>query len=203
MIKRKNITMTLIKIKNALLLLACAFMAVTAVSCNDGKSYSDLLEEEEKAVNWYLAQNRVVPYVPADSVFETGPDAPYYRMNSDGTVYMRVIRTGDMNDRPVKGATVYFRFMRSNIKLLKEGTASDVGNSENMDSALGGESIIFGNTVLPSTTRWGEGLQVPLHYLGYNCEVDLIVKSVEGRSDEISECNPYVYKSLKFFKAEY
>lgn len=172
-------------------------------SCKEGKSYSDLLEEEEKAVNWYLAQNRVVAEVPSDSVFEVGPDAPFYRMNSDGTVYMRVINTGDMNNRPQKGETVYFRFMRINLKSLSEGTVSEEGNSENMDSNLGGTSLIYGNTVLPSTIEWGKGIQVPLNYLGYGCEVDLIVKSIEGRSGDISNCLPYLYKGLKFFKAEY
>lgn len=172
-------------------------------SCNEGKSYADLLDEENKAVNWYLAQNKVVPFVPEDSVFEIGPDAPFYRMNNEGSIYMRVINPGDMNNRPVKGQTVYFRFMRVDIKALSEGQEYTEGNSENMDSSLGGLSLVYGNTFLPSTTEWGSGIQEPLNYLGYNCEVDLIVKSTEGRSGDISQCLPYLYKSLKFFKAEY
>lgn len=172
-------------------------------SCEEGKSYSELLEEETAAVNWYLAQNRVVPYVPADSVFETGPEAPFYRMNGDGTVYMRVVNPGKKEDRPKKGQTVYFRFMRINLKYLYEGAEYKEGNSEEMDSNLGGLSLIFGNNVLSSTTEWGDGIQVPLYYLGYDCEVDLIVKSTEGRSGDISQCLPYLYKGLKFFKAEY
>lgn len=182
---------------------ALIFLLVTLPSCNEGKSYADLLEEENKAVNWYLAQNKVVPFVPEDSVFETGPQAPFYRMNNEGTVYMRVINAGDMDNRPIKGQTVYFRFMRVDIKSLSEGKETEEGNSENMDSSLGGLSLVFGNTVLPSTTEWGNGIQVPLYYLGYNCEVDLIVKSTEGRAGDISQCLPYLYKSLKFFKAEY
>lgn len=172
-------------------------------SCNEGKSYSDLLEEEEKAVNWYLAQQRVEASVPADSIFLTGQDAPFYRMNSDGTIYMRVINPGDMNNRPVKGQTVYFRFMRVNLKALSEGTEMEEGNNENMDSSLGGLSLVYGNKSLPSTTEWGDGIQVPLNYLGYGCEVDLIVKSIEGRAGDISQCIPYLYKGLKYFKAEY
>lgn len=184
--------------------LVLSFFAIVFISsCDNGKSYSDLLEEEIKAVNWYLAQNRVEAEIPSDSIFETGPEAPFYRMNSDGSVYMRVINAGNKDSRPVKGETVYFRFMRVNIKALSEGTLSEEGNSENMDSNLGGLSIVFGNNVLPSTTEWGEGIQVPLYYLGYDCEVDLIVKSTEGRSGDISNCLPYLYKSLKFFKAEY
>ena len=173
------------------------------MSCNEGKSYSDLLRDEEVAVNWYLAQNRVEPRVPEDSVFVTGPEAPFYRMDRDGHVYMRVVNPGDMDNRPKKGETVYFRFMRQNVKYLKEGLTSGVGNSEDMGSSVGSMSLVYGNTTLPSTTQYGEGLQVPLRYLGYNCEVDLMEKSNAGMSADMADCIPYVYKGLKFFKAEY
>lgn len=184
-----------------------------ASSCEEGKSYSDMLRDENCAVNWYLAQQRVEPRVPEDSVFETGENAPFYRMNSDGTVYMRVVKAGDMNNRPVKGDNVYFRFMRYNINTMYSEKQTDIagqGNAEYLDG-VSQWRFEYGNRVLPSTTRFGTGVQVPLNYLGYDCEVDLIVKSTEGMSissgsgtvDDISTCTPYVYKSLKYFKAEY
>lgn len=192
---------------NAMPLLGLLFMAAISLSsCNDGKSYSDLLREEEVAVNWYLAQNKVVPSVPVDSNFIVGKDAPFYRMDGDGNVYMRVVNRGDMQRRPKKGDTVYFRFMRTNIKYLYEYgelVAGSEGNSDDMSSPIGSMSLIYGNDVLQSTTEHGTGVQIPLNYLGYDCEVDLVVKSVAGRSGDISQCVPYVYKSLKYFKAEY
>ena len=191
-------------LKSALLFAAFALISTSLTSCEDGKSYSDMLEEEQKAVNWYLAQQKVEASVPEDSVFEVGSDAPFYRMNSDGTVYMRVVNQGDMNNRPKKGDTVYFRFLRQNIKLLKDGTVTGPGsgNADNMISG-GNVSLVYGNNVLSSTTSLGSGLQVPLDYLGYNCEVDLIVKSIEGQTGDISQCIPYLYTGLKYFKAEY
>lgn len=191
-------------LKPALLFAAFALISTSLTSCEDGKSYSDMLEEEQKAVNWYLAQQKVEASVPEDSVFEVGSDAPFYRMNSDGTVYMRVVNQGDMNNRPKKGDTVYFRFLRQNIKLLKDGTVTGPGsgNADNMISG-GNVSLVYGNNVLSSTTSLGSGLQVPLDYLGYNCEVDLIVKSIEGQTGDISQCIPYLYTGLKYFKAEY
>ncbi len=192
-------------IKTKIIGLLSAALLLLMTACEEGKSYSDLLREEERAVNWYLAQNRVETRVPEDSVFEIGPDAPFYRMNADGTVYMRVIRTGDMNDRPEKGQTVYFRFMRQNIKFLYEKTnlSDGEGNADDMGSNLGGMHFVYGNNVLTSTTKYGTGIQVPLNYLGYNCEVDLIVKSIDGSAENVSDCIPFVYKSLKYFKAEY
>lgn len=188
----------------AFMFAAFVLIFTSLLSCEDGKSYSDMLEEEQKAVNWYLAQQKVEASVPEDSVFEVGSDAPFYRMNSDGTVYMRVVNQGDMNNRPKKGDTVYFRFLRQNIKLLKDGTVTGPGsgNADNMISG-GNVSLVYGNNVLSSTTSLGSGLQVPLDYLGYNCEVDLIVKSIEGQTGDISQCIPYLYTGLKYFKAEY
>lgn len=193
------------KIKTKITGLLFAALLLLIPACKEGQSYSDMLRDEEAAVNWYLAQNRVEPRIPEDSVFEVGPEAPYYRMNSDGTVYMRVIRTGDMNDRPKDGETVYFRFMRQNIKSLyqKVEVGDGAGNANDMSSGAGSASLIYGNNVLPSTTKYGTGIQVPLNFLGYGCEVDLIIKSIEGFSSDVSTCEPYVYKSLKFFKAEY
>lgn len=180
-----------------------ASLLVAIVSCNEGKSYSDMLRDEEVAVNWYLAQNRVEPRVPSDSVFEIGKDAPFYRMDAEGFVYMRVIRQGDMSNRPKNGDTVYFRFMRQNVKYLYEGMSTGIGNAEDMGSSVGSMSLIYGNKVLPSTTQYGDGLQVPLDYLGYDCEVDLVVKSNAGMSADMADCVPFVYKGLKYFKAEY
>lgn len=190
-------------------------LAPVVTGCKDGKSYSDMLRDEKGAVNWYLAQNRVEPRVPEDSVFQTGEDAPFYRMNSDGTVYMRVIRQGDMNNRPVKGDNVYFRFMRYDISQMYDDKTTDITGYGNTEDMFGNSDwhFVYGNTTLPSTTQFGTGIQLPLNYLGYGCEVDLIVKSTEGMSvtsssgsvliDDVSNCTPYVYKNLKYFKAEY
>ncbi|MDE6392915.1 MAG: DUF4827 domain-containing protein [Muribaculaceae bacterium] len=199
MSKKINIIGVILRI--AMIFAGCMLLS----SCDDNKSYADMLRDEEAAVNWYLAQNRVEPRVPEDSVFQVGDDAPFYRMNNEGSVYMRVISRGDMDNRPRKGQTVYLRFMRYDINSMYAANSVSVsgsGNAENM-GYVNGYSLVYGNTVLTSTTQYGAGLQIPLDYLGYDCEVDLIVKSIDGTTDNISLCIPYVYKNLKYFKAEY
>lgn len=64
-------------------------------SCKDSKSYAELLNEETKAVNAFLADQNVILDIPADSIFEYGPDAPFYRIDPDGNVFMQVIEPGD------------------------------------------------------------------------------------------------------------
>lgn len=179
-------------------------LALMTSGCEDSKSYSELLNEEEHAVNWFLAQHKVVLDIPADGKFETGDNAPYYKMDKDGYVYMQVIDAGNSESRPEKGDRVYFRFMRMNIKIYQE-TGNEIwdGNSDNMGpSGIGSTSLIYGNTVLSSTTQYGEGIQVPLEYLGYDSEVNLVVKSPEGWTTDMSSCTPYLYK-IRYFKAEY
>lgn len=132
------------------------FLAAMAVftGCNDSKSYADLLNDETKSINRFLADQRVVSTVPSDSVFVTryelaekilsdrnvspadadynkkfndvlnemiadpAIDAPFYRMDEDGDVYMRVVKTGDMNDRPQFNDLVYVRLTRYNLSLI-------------------------------------------------------------------------------------
>ena len=182
-----------------------AAIAVTmlplAVSCKDSKSYADLLKEEEHAVNWFMANQNICVNIPADSVFLEGNDAPYYKMDEDGYVYMQVVTKGNMNSRPQKGDVVYFRFKGKNIKEMYAGNdPSWSGNSS--DITLVSTSLIYGNTTLSSTTAWGEGIQVPLGYLGYDSEVNLVIKSPMGFTSDMSQCVPYIY-NIKYFKAEY
>lgn len=183
--------------------LALWVIGISLQSCDDTKSYSDLLREEEHAVNWYLSNHTVSINVPADGKFETGENAPYYKMDKDGYVYMQIVNSGDEESKPEKGDIVYFRFKRMNIKEMYQGNAvSWEGNADNLTSTLGNTSFVYGNTVLSSTTIYGEGIQVPLKYVGYNSEVNLVIKSPEGFTTDASQCLPYVY-NIKYFKAEY
>lgn len=171
-------------------------------SCSKEESYSELLRDEEKTVNWFLANNKVEVEIPADSIFIEGKDAPYYRLDSEGRVYMQVLNSGTPGMKPQKDDKVYFRFMRQNLKTLQEmGEAQWVGNADNLGSGES-SSFIFGNNYLESTLVYGDGIQWPLKYLNYNSEVNIVVKSLEGFNNEASQCIPYLM-NVRYFKAEY
>lgn len=194
------------KLLTKIALLPAALIMMTGFgACEDTKSYSDLLNDEEHAVNWYLAQNQVALTIPENGDFKTGntkETAPFYKMDKDGYVYMQVVNKGSETSRPKEGDLVYFRFMRMNL-LNYQATGQEVweGNSEDFNDYIS-TSLVYGNNVLSSTTQYGEGIQVPLEYLGYNCEVNLIIKSPEGFTTDQSSCIPYVY-NIRYFKAEY
>ena len=179
-------------------LFSCVAIITSMSSCSDSTSYADLLKEETKAINNYLADQKVIGDAPADSIFITGSDAPYYRMDEDGNVYMRVIDEGDMSNRPEYNDLVYLRFMRYNLKSYSDGTLPDGdGNAENVAYS---ETIRYNNYTSSSTYTWGEGIQLPLTYFGYGCEVEIVLRSRISRTDEISSVIPYLYR-IRYYKS--
>ena len=177
---------------HSMLLGIIALMSLAA--CNDDQSYADRLNEERNAVNSFLANHRVVMSIPEDSVFEVGENAPYYRIDVDGNVYMQVLDAGDRkNDKVKTGEPIYFRYSRYNLATwYADGTWSITSGNENtMDAASC--SFNFADFSLPSSSQWGYGLQYPLMFLGVECEVNLVVKSQYGFSSEISYVTPFFF----------
>lgn len=182
-------------------------LATVLSSCSDDKSYVDLLNDEEKACNWFLAQHRVEVSVPADGNFETGEDAPFYRLDEDGYVYMQVIEKGDPDLKPEADEVVYFRFMRRNIKSMYENQ-DDLdrvlwsGNAVNLDSESQTAFFTYKDEMLTSASLFGYGIQDPLEYVNYNSEVNLVLKSYRGFQSDQTYCIPYIV-NVKYFKAIY
>lgn len=183
--------------------LAAAGMAsaMSLTSCDDGKSYADLLTEETHAVNYFLSNHKVVDEIPADSVFEYGPDAPYYRIDEDSNLYMQVINPGTADNRVENDELIYFRYTRYNLKYYFESDELiGTGNSNNLN--ISATSFRFGNTMLSSASNYGMGIQEPLKFLGVDCEVNLVVKSQLGPTDDIAAVVPYLY-NLRYFRQPY
>lgn len=188
-------------------LMAALAMAMLFASCSKTESYTDLLKKEQKASNWFLAQHKVYNEIPADSVFITGKDAPYYKMDDDGYVYMQVITAPDPKDReiPSTGDKVYFTFTRWNISTMYNNNTLDVAGAGNQENFLGLEPttyFIFNNYSVSASSRFGSGMQLPLSYLGYNSEVNILLKSYYGFAEDNTTCIPYKV-NVRYFKAEY
>lgn len=173
-------------------------LAMALVSCSDSKSYADLLRDETKAINNFLADQKVISDVPADSVFITGEDAPFYRMDDDGNVYMKVIRNDYPDNKPKYNDLVYFRFTRYNLSYYENG-ALPIGEGNAHDVTYS-ESLRYANFSSTLSSAWGQGIQYPLAYLGYGCEVEIVVRSQYGRSDGIATVQPYLYR-VRYYKS--
>lgn len=200
------------KIYNYLILVSFGVGLLLTAGCSKSQSYSELLREEEQACNWYLSNYNVSLELPEDYqdliTSETlkedgtpyGEDAPFYKLDEEGYIYMQVVR-GDYSQMVAEGDLVYFRYVQENIKNLYQGlSTSPEGNGDYLPN--GSTSFVYKNTYLSSTTVWGSGIQMPLQYVGYNSEVNLVLRSYYGFTDRQSYCIPYII-NLKYFKPEY
>lgn len=173
---------------------------ISLQSCEKTRSYSELLNDENMAVNRFLADQWVIASIPADSVFEVGPEAPYYQLDEDGNIYMQVLDSGS-GEKVEEEDQVYFRFTRYNLSnykgdlnaLYKEGNQEDLTQSAT--------SFRYGNYTLPSSSQWGSGIQLPLAFLPLNSHVNLVIKSQFGWTKEVSYVIPYLY-NIRYYPSQ-
>ncbi|MDE6206630.1 MAG: DUF4827 domain-containing protein [Muribaculaceae bacterium] len=176
---------------NYIFLALATLAAITLGACSDNKSYADLLQEENMYVNNFLADQRVELSIPADTVFETGPDAPYYRLDEDGMLYMQVLRPGTPGNRVENDEQIYFRYTRYALAMYSDGK---LGIGEGNNITLAAAWFRYNNYQLQSSYNWGVGIQAPLRYLPVDCEVNIVIKSQMGVTSETNEVYPYLWR---------
>lgn len=178
--------------------IAAAAMALT--SCSDSESYAEQLNDERHATNSFLSRYRVVDHVPADTVFETGDDAPFYKLDEDGNVYMKVISySKHATDSAKTSENIYFRYTRYNLLLLYNSNEWSGSGNEN-DMSADPSYFQYNDYTMPQSSSWSYGVQMPLKYVGVNSEVYIVVKSQYGKSDEISYVVPFLYH-IRYFRS--
>lgn len=182
------------KIKNILFIV---LPSVMLVACNDSKSYNELLDEEDKAVNSFLANQRVELDIPVDTVFETGENAPYYQLDEEGNVYMQVLEAGDKDNKAEVGENIYFRYQRINLKEYATGADGDLGGNA---TSLTSSNFYFNDYSYTNSYNWGVGIQMPLYYLGVDCKVNILIKSQYGITDEMSVVMPCLYYDVTYYR---
>ncbi len=176
---------------------AAVMASVMMQSCDDGKSYAEMLTEENKAVNLFLVDQKVVGSVPADSIFQVGNQAPYYQLDEEGNIFMKVLALGEEGNVE-EGQQVIFRFRRTNLMYYYPGANIEnldwEGNNDNPVSNI--SSFRYGDYTLPSSAQWGSAIQLPLSFkqIQLGSRVMLVIKSQYGWSDEITYVQPYLYE---------
>lgn len=160
-------------------------------------TYEDLRNTERKAIKSYLSKFDVYDKVPPIDEIQVGSVAPFYKLDADGEVYMQVVRMG--TGKPAtNGETIYFRFLRYNLLYYFEHGVLPNGVGNATDINAGATSFKLGSDK-PATTRWGTAIQMPMLLgLPIDSEVNLVVASVTGPTEEISDVIPYLY-NIKYY----
>ena len=124
------------------------------------------------------------------------------RIDPDGNVYMQVINPGDRkNDRAKKSQTIYFRFTRFNLEEWYSTGVMGASSGNETDMSQTPTSFLYKDFTLATSSQWGYGLQLPLDFLGAECEVNLVIKSQYGWTSEISYVQPYLYH-VRYFHSQ-
>ncbi len=174
-----------------------ATMALGITSCDDNKTYAELLTDENKYVNAFLADQHVINSIPADTNFITGPDAPYYRLDEDGNLYMQVVEPGTPGDTVAYNELIYFRYTRYPLVTYSNG---EFTASEGNDAVLNGNfSFRYANFDIASSYNFGVGIQTPLAYLPIDAVVNIVIKSQYGFPTEMSNVQPYLF-SIRYYR---
>lgn len=178
-------------IKSHIITIFAAIAAIVTFSaCSEGKSYAELLNEEDMYVNNFLADQTVELEIPADTVFICGKDAPYYRIDEDGMLYMQVINPGTPGNKVQNDEQIYFRYTRYGLMSYDNGKLpTGEGNNISLTPCW----FRYNNFQIQGSYQWGVGIQRPLLYLPIDCEVNLVVKSQMGISDETTNVQPYLW----------
>ncbi len=183
----------------SLLIISCF-----AASCDDNKSYAELLTDETHITNVFLSDHVVVDALPEDNKFitcqEKGDLAPFYRLDEEGDVYMQVVTPGTPGNMAVSDQQIYLRFMRYSLYNYQNGDFTE-GTGNDSDLANGSASFRFDNFQVTASYQWGKGIQMPLKYVPIDAQVNVLIKSQSGLYSEIANVVPYLYE-VHYFKAQ-
>ena len=189
-------------LKFKFVLLSLGAVVSCTSSCSDNKSYAEQLADERVAVNLFLAGKKVINEIPADSILQTGKDAPYYRIDENGNVYLQVISNTGLDQRPKTDELIYFRYMRFNIVdwcVNGEDDITLVGNMNDMNNPT--TYFLYNNYSVDVSSQYGEGIQLPLKFVGMGSEVNVIIRSQVGISDEIADVQPYHWH-IRYYRSK-
>ncbi len=163
-------------------------------------TYADLKSTERRAIREYLKKFDVVDNLPSIADIQVGSVAPFYKLDSQGTVYMQVVKMGSA-PAANQGETIYFRYLRYNLLYYYENGVlpKGEGNLNSIDQSV--TSFVVGSTQ-PATTQWGTAIQMPMLIgLPADSEVNLVVDSEAGPTAEIANVTPFLY-NIRYYPAQ-
>ena len=175
--------------------LVLSLIAVTILvsSCNDQKTAQELIQEEKKAIQRFVAKNNIktLDSYPENGVFA---ENEYYR-NPDG-LYINVVDSGNGKRAVPYKHEICVRF--DGVQWFKSDTLSFSSfdtNGNNPYEFTYGISQSYAND---QNTLACPGWEIPLAFVGEYAVVNLIVPSNLGSAYDQSTYRPVFFRNLKY-----
>jgi hypothetical protein len=175
-------------------------LMIVSASCNKRKTYAELLKDENKAIDKFITQNKLVilENFPANSVFKSNE---FYRDPATG-VYYNIIELGDTTNTNMAkiGVVIYVRF--SGLRYFRsEKDSTEYSNNDPIRSPFPETFIYRGPVTVSNRSLYSgttPGWAVPLTRIGHAGKVKLIVPfNMGSASDQQS------YSTTYYDKVEY
>ncbi len=171
------------------LLLFTSFLIVTAsifFSCDKTKTPQELMEEEKKSIDRFIAKNgfEILKSYPADSTFK---EKQYFK-TPEG-VYMNVVNRGNGTKAEYK-QEVTVRF-RNAVEFKSDTTKYSNTNSESFLE-------MFYSQYSYNSSLACAGWDIALQYVSDRAKVRLIIPSSYRESDASGSYSPIYYEELNY-----
>ncbi len=154
------------KLSSLFIFLSCLF-----ASCNNDDEPA-IVTENNQTFNLYMSQQNVVNHIP--EYLSTGDDAPFYLIDKDRQIYMKVIT--DNGERLAECQECYFKF--TTYLLEQSGNNVIPKLSSSTENEIGTQ---------PDKLRYSQQSDIPpllpLHYVGNWSEVYLAIRQISDKSD--------------------
>lgn len=166
--------------KAPVIILSFIGILLLTTSCDKKKSYADLLRDEIKIIDKFIAKNGIVllDKFPEDTIFKSNE---FYRDPATG-VYFNIISKGE-NRKAEEGEEIYLRYDGLRIISAKNDTITfSTLNAPNPSTLIfRGQVTMANKSIYASTTpAW----VVPLRYIGHKGRAKMIVPFTMGSRSE-------------------
>ncbi len=175
-----------------ILIITIFTIIMSAVSCKDQKTYADYLKEETKAIDEFIVKNNlnILNKFPSNGVFG---EKDFYK-DPETKVYFNIVEYGDTTENIFIGEKIFVRFM--GLKYFMVDDSTTYTNNDNINP----QEIDYVGPVNSSTRSYYTvpGWAVPLHRIGHNALVKMIIPFNMGSSTERSQYQPTYYDRIEY-----
>lgn len=199
--------------KLTLLLFSLVLIGLAFQSCDDSKTYAEMLEDEKNAIDDYISTHdiKVISLDELLSRKDTMTQENEYVLFKENGVYMNIVSRGELDDKgyakkPKNNDQILARFIEYDLvekdttgtsnwfsadavdvfNYIKNGTASYGQFTEgSMANFL---YTSFGSVAVPA------GWLLPLNYIGHKAHVKLLIPSKMGNDYAQRNVYPYFYE---------